>query len=47
MVKYLLKKSYQRKDLKSKLNDLWNDNGVLQQCGYMENLQKFYFLNHI
>jgi len=29
MVKYLLKKSYQRKDLKEiKYRDLWNDNGV-------------------
>ena len=29
MVKYLLKKSYQRKDLKEiKFNDLWNSHGV-------------------
>ncbi len=29
MVKYLLKKSYLRKDLKQvSFNDLWNDNGV-------------------
>ena len=29
MAKYLLKKSYQRKDLKeTSYHDLWNDNGV-------------------
>jgi len=49
MVKYLLKKSYQLKDLK-KINyhDLWNDNGVFTTMWiYGKPIKILFFKSHI
>ena len=49
MVNYLLKKSYQLKDLQEiDFKDLWGDHGVFTTMWIFENHQKFSFLkNHI
>ena len=49
MVKYLLKKSYQRKDLKEiNYHDLWDHNGVFTTMWIYGNPPKiFLFTSHI
>jgi hypothetical protein len=45
MVTYLLKKSYQLKDLKEiDFKDLWGDHGVFTTMWILESHQKFFFL---
>ena len=47
MATYLLKKSYQLKDLKEiNLKIFGEIMEFLLQCGFLENQQKFYFLNN-
>ena len=46
MVTYLLKKSYQRKDLKKVVfNDLWNSHGVFTTMWIFNNPHKILFFN--
>ena len=49
MVNYLLKKSYQLKDLKEiEFNDLWGDRGVFTTMWIFENPSKIlFFKEHI
>ena len=48
MVTYLLKKSYQLKDLKEiEFKDLWGDHGVFTTMWIFGNPQRFFFLKNI